>query len=330
MEFRSSLYQLHRILDDPRYEGFAAKGVFLTPGLPLKRTSLQWQMARLAPKWKPVEVIGRVRKFNDFPCVNLLPAFSQRAVDALREFLQPNGELLPLKTPLGSYYAYNVTTRVDALDVGRSVISWLREPFTALEVERYEIAPAAIERRDVFFMPQTAADLYVSDRFVRRAEECALMGFDFQKVWPFPAEVDWRRVAKQQTDRQKTEGLPSGQTIKGNTVVIRLPLSRSGLKPTKADNRLINELMDRLDAMLVDHRLEGAPIGSLEGSDYGVPGECRLFLSCPDADLLAKKLKPWLLPLDWPGGCKLLKRYGNFADRNAPEEQVNMEKKSRK
>jgi hypothetical protein len=325
LEFRSGIYQLHRIMDDPRYEGFAAKNGFLAPGLPLKRTSLQWKMRRLAPTWVPLEVIGRVRNFNDFPCVNLLPAFSQKAVDVLGEFLEPNGELLPLKTTLGSYYAYNVTTGVDALDLRHSAVSWLNEPFTAFEVEHYELIAAAIERRDVFFIPQTAADVYVSDRFVRKAAEFALRGFDFQKVWPFPPGVDWRRVAKEQAGRQKEEGLPAGRTVKGNTVVIRLPLSRPTSKPTKAETRLVNKLMDSLDAMLVDHQVAASLIGNLEGVDYGAPGECRLFLSCPDADTLAKKLRPWLRAVEWPGGCKILKRYGNFADRGAPEQEANVE-----
>ena len=40
-------------------------------------------------------MVGHVRRFNDYPCINMSrPAFSQRAVDLLRDVLEPNGEPL--------------------------------------------------------------------------------------------------------------------------------------------------------------------------------------------------------------------------------------------
>ena len=109
MEIRNNLYLLEKIMDDPRFEGLAnkAKGnpreTFLTGGIPKDRKGKNWQVIRMAPTWKPVEVVGRVRKFNDFPCIGLMPAFSERAINALRDLLEPNGELLPLKSSLGNY-----------------------------------------------------------------------------------------------------------------------------------------------------------------------------------------------------------------------------------
>ncbi len=203
MKLRNNVYLLRKIRDDPRYEGFGGGETFIRGGLPQNRVSHDWQKLRMLPSWKSPEVAGRVRKFNDFPCVGLMPAFSQRAVDALREFLEPNGELLPLNTPLGSYYAYNVTTIVDALDVRRSKIKWSIKPYTAFEVERYELIAKKVEGHSIFHIPVTANDVYVTEVFVQRAQEHGLMGMDFQKVWPFPRGVEWWRVAKKQRDAQR-------------------------------------------------------------------------------------------------------------------------------
>lgn len=57
-----------------------------------------WEPKRLKATWPGPKVVGNVRRFNDCPGVNLTSlAFSQRAVDMLRDILEPNGELLPLR-----------------------------------------------------------------------------------------------------------------------------------------------------------------------------------------------------------------------------------------
>ena len=54
----------------------------------------------LKKKWKIPELWGPVPSFHDYPATELVPCFSQRAVDALRDVLEPNGELLPAKTKI--------------------------------------------------------------------------------------------------------------------------------------------------------------------------------------------------------------------------------------
>jgi hypothetical protein len=55
-----------------------------------------------------------------------------------------------------------------------------------------------------------------------------------------------------------------------------------------------------------------------------VEGELRVFLSCPDADVMVEKLWPWLTNLSWPGGVKVLKRYGELTDINCREIYVEL------
>lgn len=118
-------------------------------------------------------------------------------------------------------------------------------------------------------------------------------------------------------------GLPAGQTVKGNTVVIRLKFSEGVADASEEEKTRIERLMDEVDGLLVEPESTATPAGCLEGNEY-VEGECRLFLSCPDADLLVVKLWPWLKSLKWDGKLLVMKRYGEYIDTSAPEEYVNI------
>jgi hypothetical protein len=79
----NAIYKVEPILDNPKYEGF---GMGEQPSLRGKRnryedldpdfdpTIGEWVVPRLSAIWKPLHVLGRVRPYNDFPCVGLYPA----------------------------------------------------------------------------------------------------------------------------------------------------------------------------------------------------------------------------------------------------------------
>ena len=115
--------------------------------------------------------------------------------------------------------------------------------------------------------------------------------------------------------------LGKGQRLKGNSVVIILKL-KSG-KSNSTEVKQADRLMDELDALLVDKTADAPAVGSLEGHEYAA-AECRVFLSCPSADALVEKLRPWLTKLDWAAGFKVLKRYGEYVDGEAPTEYVDI------
>ncbi len=104
-----------------------------------------------------------------------------------------------------------------------------------------------------------------------------------------------------------------------------LMLSTAKAKPSEAEKDGLAKIGDEIDALLYDPAAgqNTAYLGSLEGID-AVKGEFRLFLSCPDADALVEKLHPWLTTLSstWEGGVKVLKRYGEFTDKNCREEYI--------
>ena len=269
-------------------------------------------------------MIGRVRRFNDYPCVDLgIPAFSQRAVDALRDLLEPNGELLPLISDIGQYWAFNVTTVADVLDWKRSQIRWLIKPDAASSIERHEFFPSKLRILSIFRIPEIPHATYVTELFAARVREHGLEGFDFRKVWPLPPGVIWWKLAKKQKREYQRRGLPKGKWVKGNTVVIRLLLSEDATEPARDERRRVEAIMNAIDDDLVDVDARGPAVGNLEGHEYP-KGECRLFLSCPDADVLARRLVPWLRSLEWEGEVKVLKRYGEYVDSDAPEAYVDI------
>jgi hypothetical protein len=261
--------------------------------------------------------------FNDYPCVNMLiPAFSSRAVESLRDFLEPNGELLPLESPVGEYFAYNLTTVVDVLDRRRSSVEyWCDPPTTAVEVEYFAFYKTKLRGLSIFRIVDLPNCTLVTDAFVKRVHDHGLNGFHFVKVWPFPANVNWRleEVKRRRKSGQKVRTKKGPKEVKGNTVVVILILKQN--RPSRAEKKQIARFEDELDAQLAVPSLDAPYFGSLEGDDK-VAGEYRLFLSCPDANQLVEKLRPWLIGLDWPGDFHVIKRYGTLHDEDAPEELV--------
>jgi hypothetical protein len=197
-----ALYNLDCITDNPEFEGFAfvreeslrKKGERLTfdfgPG-DISTKGRAWTVTPLTPIWSPQPVVGQVKLHNDYPCVNLqIPAFSRRAVDALRDFLEPNGELLPLVSSVGEYYAYNITRVVDILDHERSEIKWYDEKHDiALRIIHYVCFPERLTGLSIFRLVEKPAYTFVHQVFVDRVRQHGLQGFDFTCLWPHPNNV---------------------------------------------------------------------------------------------------------------------------------------------
>lgn len=338
-----AIYKLEPITDDPQFEGFAfvrnesIRGKVIGGQSriewdfgsdDIQTKGRVWTVTPLTPFWTPQPVVGRVRPFNDYPCVNLIiPAFSRRAVDALRDFLEPNGELLPLVSTVGEYDAYNTTTVVDVLDEQASEIHWLSDKHTldqVFEIKRYAFLPDRVAGLSIFRLVEGFSRAYVSQVFVDRVREHDLQGFHFVRVWPLPEGVSWHDEERKR--RRKKVQVPTtrgAMPVMGNTVV--LILRTANAQPSKAEKERLARVVNHIDALLYDPaaKLNAAYLGNLEGSDV-VEGEMRLFLSCPDADALVEKMRPWLKTLTWKGGVKVLKRYGEYQDVECPEEYVEL------
>ncbi len=140
--------------------------------------------------WKPVSIElsaednSHEMPSSDFPLLHaVVPVFSRRAVEALRDLLEPNGELLPLASGEGEYFAFNITRIVDALDEANSKVKRFSSGRVMI-VEQHEFLIERVVGLTVFKIPQLArSHEFVTDAFVERVNQRRLTGFDFVPVW---------------------------------------------------------------------------------------------------------------------------------------------------
>ncbi len=228
----------------------------------------------------------------------MIPAFSRRAADALRDYLEPNGELLPLIHPAGEYYAYNCTRIAEVLDHENSKGLWSRlDPRLALDIEYFSIFPERLAGLTIFRMRELPNIVFVTTPFVDRVREHGLNGFHFAKVWPWPPGTNYRLEDKKNCQADTRFRTAHGDVdIKAQSLVLCFPLA--GAKLSGDEKKRIADVEDEIDAQLFTPTLDTPYFGSLEGKKTA-KGVTKLYLSCPDADALFRKLEPWLNALVW-------------------------------
>jgi hypothetical protein len=112
-----------------------------------------------------------------------VPVFSLKAANILADFLQPNGELLPIVCGDESYFVFNVTRVIDALDEDECELK-LFDDGDIMDVVRFAFFPERIRGTTVFKVPQCIlTDVFVTDPFVERVTDANLKGFTFRLVW---------------------------------------------------------------------------------------------------------------------------------------------------
>lgn len=144
-----------------------------------------------ASTWEPIKV-RRVRadknhdfKPSDFPWLSAYALIMRRrAVEALRDILEANGEILPLATDDGvELFVFNARV-VDALNEKQSSIEYLPGTNEIVWFNKISFSTSKIQGLDLFRLPLRAGSTYVSERFVNRVKEAGLEGLVFDQVWP--------------------------------------------------------------------------------------------------------------------------------------------------
>jgi hypothetical protein len=319
-----NVYDIHPVADHPLFEGLG-----LSPdsrrldSVPKdwRKNPLTWEVNRLAPTWTTPDVEGSVRLFNDYPTVNFRPAFSQRAVDLLRDVLEPNGELLPLRHQLGTYYFYNCTRLVNVIDESKSRKSAGGLP----DINGLVFFDDRLDALEIFVDRLAFSYPLCTQRFVNRVQAAGLHGFIFIPHWPLPPGVTYHseryRLCKL-AEKWKPNPITSVD-VKGNTIVVRLCCQKR--KVSQAESAAAEKVMEHLERVLYDPQQTDADsyFGNVEGSDV-VDFEIRIFLSSPDCDRCIEEMMPSLRTLPWPNRFYVVKRRGDIADGQAPEEYVSL------
>lgn len=143
----------------------------------------------MATSWVPWKVeVARPEGFEDLPMGDFplmafhVPVFNARAADLLRPLLIDNGELLPLLCDEGSYFAYNVTTVLDALDVEKSSVIRFTDG-GIMRITRHEFLPEKVTS-SIFKIPQVPwMEVFVTDEFRDAVSQHRLTDFTFKLVW---------------------------------------------------------------------------------------------------------------------------------------------------
>lgn len=140
--------------------------------------------------WRPIPV-RRVRadehhevKPSDFPWLGSDALVMRRsAVDALRDILDANGELLPLSTDDGvELFVLNARV-LDALDEPNSSLMKFPGTNRIMRIKKVAFVTSVVKGADMFRLPLRASSTYVSERFVERVNAAGLCGLVFSKVW---------------------------------------------------------------------------------------------------------------------------------------------------
>lgn len=144
----------------------------------------------IADRWKPISV-RRVRpderrdvKPSDFPWLgtNAL-VMRQSAVDALRDILDANGEVLPLATDDGVQLSVLNARIVDALDEANSSLMKFPGTNRIMRIKKVAFIASKVVDVDLFRLPHRASSTYVGERFVERVKTAGLSGLVFNRVW---------------------------------------------------------------------------------------------------------------------------------------------------
>lgn len=316
------VFELEVIINNPIFEGFGLLDNAsllnrdnlledLIPGYGNTETSKFWKVPRLSESWSPPRVGGRVRPFNDFPGINMvLPAFSEKACNNLKELLEPNGELLPLQFEEGNYFFYNITTIYDAFDIENAEAEfWCDPPTTALDIEKYAFKANEIGA-SIFRIYENPIATLVTNEFVQKVEQECLNGFNFKRLWPLPEGLG---------HKEYNETLVTKNNNKDHTLLVRLKLKND--RPNNTEKGLISAFEDELDALLFTPSINSKYFGSYEGHDI-VDGEYRIFVCGPDVDDLAMKIERLLLNLTANFEILVTKRYGGMFDINSEEVDI--------
>lgn len=140
--------------------------------------------------WKPI-LVRRVRadehhafEPSDFPWLGSDALVMRRsAVDALRDILEANGEVLPLSTDDGVELSVLNARVVDALDEANSSLMKFPGTNRIMRIKKAAFVASKLEGIDLFRLPHRASSTYVSERFVERVKAAGLRGLVFNEVW---------------------------------------------------------------------------------------------------------------------------------------------------
>ncbi len=153
-------------------------------GTPMKRPVTDVTIA-----WQPET--AHLAK-GDYPHLLLgLPVFSLRAIEALGDLLEGNGEILPTTCEGDQLFFFNVTKVIDVLDESNSEVLRFDHIPEVMRIAKYAFFIEALAQAVIFKIPQyRTGHVLVTDLFVERVKSTGLRGLGFPRLWSTDETAD--------------------------------------------------------------------------------------------------------------------------------------------
>ncbi len=141
---------------------------------------------RNTSEWIPLKIQihrNKRRKICDYPGF-VVPVFSEKAVDVIRDFLISKADILPLDCGDERYFLINVYNKVDCIDYDQAQYTKF-DSGRVREFKKYAFKQEMLINEHIFKIPEIIGKsmVFVSDEFRNRVINNDLIGFNFIEVW---------------------------------------------------------------------------------------------------------------------------------------------------
>jgi len=268
-----------------------------------------YSIPRLGAIWDSPDMQDQegVSPEEDYPCADFhVPVFSFRAMNVLRDFLEPNGEILPLTTKFRKYYAYQTLTIADGVFNSSKSEGDLRDDIDTTDglysdIDKYEFFGSKIKAYQIFRLREEPSPVLVTSQFKERAEANGLNGMHFIPIWPHPSRADII-LAEEKQKTHVTEVDGKTKKLQGETILLRFSMGHAGQGRRDGNDQLhsdVDLVIRQISDRLVLRSGKGKYFGSIEDYQITLDRGCTLVLSCPAASQLSKKLETEFSNLEW-------------------------------
>ena len=255
-----------------------------------------WKTPKLGELWKPIEVFGDVKSFNDYPRLGEIPAFNERSYCALEDMLVDNGELLPFSYEGKTFYAYNCNKICEILDhfqtkglFGSDYSPLKNRLTTASSISYFGVIKEKLTGLSIFKMRELPNRVYVTDTFVKAVRANGLNGFEFMKVWPLTPGTDvlsehlaWGKSNFSFEQCCEKLGISGIKKAILEFKVPQVDAQKTGLR-----------LKKELNVLLQIRQLDCDMFGRVKRKQQYEDG-VKFHMICLDYDLLWRKIDPWI------------------------------------
>ncbi|SHF34424.1 hypothetical protein SAMN05444392_11635 [Seinonella peptonophila] len=110
-----------------------------------------------------------------------IPLLHEQSIELLAPLLIPYGELLPMSSENGIYYAYHVLKPYHALNIDQSTI--YPYPKQPMLIDKYDFHKEQVKEPLFFRLPQSPAPFFATDSFMDILEKTQFQGWQFEQCW---------------------------------------------------------------------------------------------------------------------------------------------------